>query len=463
MELSDLSNENKKLTRHRLTLTPSMRLFAVGLVLQMFTTLVFAECSAPNLGEARKLLDADKAEQSAALLEQYLLEFAGNADCDYLFGLALYKAGQAGQALFAFERVLMVDPGNVDARLKAAQISVERDDAAYASKLLALLSDQQLNKVQQQEESQIRAKIAALGAGPVSIRGYILGGIGSDDNVTSGPDQNSLLIPSLGTTPTPLGTAARDHDLVGMLEAGMSLRKPISENAWLTGDGNIRQGFSRARKDVTESFVNLNLGVAKRKDQEFFGATLLAQDYLISKKTYRNALGMRLHWAHPLNAHAWLTSYFQQLNYDYALPTNNTTLSVIGVTHESRTADESRTLQCGIYAGRELAKDAVKPHLSFHILGAGLGGSMVLSKDLSISARVFFESQHHDAVDALYLYTRSDLSRSFGIAADYRLNERWHMLPRYSYTHNASNTALYDYSRNNFILQFKWEFDNAKI
>lgn len=455
-----MKNTNKTLTRYKWI--PSMRLLAAGFALQMFSTLLFAECGAPNLGEARKLLDAGKAEQATALLEQDLLEFAGNPDCDFLFGLALYQAGQTGQALFAFERVLMLDPGNVDARLKAAQISVERDDAGYASKLLAPLSDSQLSHEQQQESSQIRARIAAIGYGPVSIRGYVLGGIGSDDNVTSGPDQNALLIPSLAATPTPLGTASRGGDLAGMLEAGISLRKPISENTWLTGDGNIRQGFNRARKDVTDSFANINLGILKRKGREFFGATLLAQDYVVGIKTYRNSRGARLYWAHPLDDRAWLSSYFQQLEYSYVLPTNNTMHSVIGVTHQSSTADESRTLQCGIYAGRELASDAGMPHLSFHILGTGVSGSHVLNKDLSLSARVVYELQHHDAADPLYLYTRSDISRSFGIAADYRLNERWHLFPQYSYTRNASNTALYDYSRNTFMLQLRWEFDNAK-
>ncbi|MFZ3019806.1 MAG: tetratricopeptide repeat protein [Gallionella sp.] len=460
-----MNKKNYKLTRHcRL---PSIRFFATGLMLQMFATSGFAAGEPSNLDEARKLLDAGRAEQSAALIEQDLLNFAGDADYDYLLGLALYQAGQVGQALFAFERVLMVDPGNVDARLKAAQISVERGNLAYASELLTPLSARRLSDKQQHQVSQIRLKItAAASAEPIAMHGYVLGGIGWDDNVTSGPNQTELIIPALnpfGPTTTALGNATRAHDLVGMLEAGLSARKVVNENTWLTGDGNIRQGISRSRGDVTESFANLNLGALKRNGREFFGATLLAQNYLVGAKTYRSALGGRLHWMHSFNDSSWLTSYFQQLTFDY--PGNaidNATHSIFGVTHEFTTANDTQVLQYGIYGGREIAEDKTKPHFSFHILGASLGGSMAIGADLSLYAGIAYESQRHDAVDALYLYTRNDSSRSVGITADYRLNDRWHMLPQFSRTHNASNTALYDYTRNAFMLQFRWEFDNAK-
>lgn len=459
-----MNKGNYKLTRQG-WLFP-MRFFAAGLVLQMWSTCGFAAGEPPNLDEARKLLDAGRAEQSAALIEQDLLNFAGNADYDYLLGLALYQAGRVGQALFAFERVLMVDPDNVDARLKAAQISAERGNLAYASELLTPLSARRLSDEQQHQVSQIRMKItAAASAEPVTMRGYILGGIGWDDNVTSGPNQTELIIPALnplGTT-TALGNATRAHDLVGMLEAGLSAHKVVNENTWLTGDGNIRQGISRSRWDVTESFANLNLGMLKRNDRDFFGATLLAQNYLVGAKTHRSALGGRLHWAHSFNDRSWLTSYFQQLTFDY--PDNaidNATRSIFGITHEFATANDARVLQYGIYGGREIAKDRTKPHFSFHILGVSLGGSMAIGADLTLYAGMAYESQRHDAVDALYLYTRNDSLGSVGIAADYRLNGRWHVLPQYSRTHNASNTALYDYTRNAFTLQFRWEFDNAK-
>ena len=121
---------------------------ALGTLLLVFAGAARAGDSAPNLDEARRLLDAGLAAQSAALLENELTTYAGNADYDYLLGLALYNSGKTGEALFAFERVLMENPGNVDARLKAAKISVDRSDAAYATELIKPLADQALGNSQ---------------------------------------------------------------------------------------------------------------------------------------------------------------------------------------------------------------------------------------------------------------------------------------------------------------------------
>lgn len=443
-----------------------MRLLTAGLILQTLSAAAFAEAGGPDLNEARRLLVSGHADQAAALLEVDLMRFGGNPDYDYLLGLSLYASGRRGPALFAFERVMMSDPKNVDARLKAARISAERGEKSYANSLLAQLADQPLDQNAQKELGDIRVRLSLPAPlEQVAVRGYVLGGIGWDDNVTSGPGQSSLFIPALSPPPpvppkqTAMGTASRAKDMVGVGEAGVSLRKAIAENTWLVGDGVVHQGLDRSRNDVKDSYVNLNLGLLQRSGNEFFGGTLLLQDYLVSNKTYRYSMGARLNWMHPLNDRSSLTGYVQGVNFIY--PNNvidNATRTLAGLAHEFTTPGFK--LQTGAYGGREVAKDPTKPHFSFHIAGVSLGANIVYDDELSFQVGWQIESQRHDALDALYRVMRTDTMHSVGVGADYRINSRWHMLPRYGYTHNASNTALYDYARNTFMLQLKGEFDN---
>jgi hypothetical protein len=355
----------------------------------------------------------------------------------------------------------MVAPDNTDARLNAAQISVERGDVAYARDLLKPLAAQTLDARQQQELAQIRGKISAASANkPLAVRGYLLGGIGWDDNVTSGPNETALVIPGLGSTATALGTATRDKDMVGFAEAGVAVQKAVGEDTWLTGDGNLHQGFNRQRSDVTDSYANLNLGVLKRSGGEYFGAALLGQDYRIKSATYRTTVGGRLNWVHPVGGDSLLTTYIQRLDFTY--PSNsvdNAARSVLGMTYESAQVGGG-VLQCGVYGGGEVAPGMA--HFSYHLSGASLGGSTMLGKDMTLSAGALYERRNYDAVDALYLYTRKDSAYSLGLAADYQIGERWHLIPRYTHTRNLSNMALYDYTRNAFILQLRWDFDNEK-
>ena len=452
------------------TIRKAFLLSMAGGAFLAFAGVAFAEGAQPNLDEARRLLNAGKAEQAAELLQKDMLNFAGNADYDYVLGLALYQSGQNGLAMFAFERVLIGNPGNIDARLKAAQITVERGDMAYARELIEPLSVRQLTISQQQELDKIRAAMTVVKK-TLAVSGYLLGGIGSDDNVTSGPDAKVLDIPALPKPPAPhmpteLGSASRDRDTVGVAEAGASLSQAVGDETWLTAGGALHKGFNRARKDVTESYVNANLGMITRSGNEYFGAAWMGQRYLVADTVYRNTSGGRFNWTHSFDEQSLLTGYFQQLAFTYPDHViDNSTRRIVGVTRESATAgDDATSLQYGVYGGREVAQDASKPQFSFHILGASLGGSVALSSDFSLAAGLVYESRKHDSPDPLYLFksTRSDSVRSVGISADYRMDDHWHFITQYTNLRNASNEALYDYTRNTFMLQLKREFDNGK-
>ncbi|MFY9260077.1 MAG: tetratricopeptide repeat protein [Gallionella sp.] len=446
------------------------------LVLAMcFSSVVCAEAVSPDLEAARQLLAAGQAAQAAALLEPRLLQFAGDPEYDYLLGQAWYQMGKTGEALFAFERVLIANPDNIEVRLKAARIGTERGNAAAAQALLAPLATAKLNPIQQQEAEQIRALLAAdTGARPASVSGYLAAGAGWDDNVTGGPNLASVMVPvtimvpgARGTPPVPklvmqplsLGTSTKGGDMLGTLDAGLSVRKAWNGSTWLTGDAGLHQGINHYRKDVAEGAANLNLGVIKRAGSEFVGATWLMQNYMVSNATYRKSQGFRLNWLHPVNDHANMGSYIQRLTFEYpTAATSNAVRNLFGVNYQS-TMDTTQMLY-GIYTGRESAQDLTKASLNFAIVGFNVGGQWVMRPDVSFSAGLVYEQHRHGASDATFGVFRRDAQYAAGIALDYRLAPRWHLLPRYTYSHNVSNIALYDYIRNTYTLQLKWDFDN---
>lgn len=453
--------------------TRTPQLLTAGFAL-LFAASVFAEDSTPNLDEARRLLKAGQARLSAALLEQDLLRFAGNADYDYLLGLALYQSGQSGEALFAFERVMMSDPDNIDARFKAVQINIERGNAAAARRLLTPLDQKKLDEAQRRELDRLNGALASRGSGaPLSLQGYVLGGIGWDDNVSSGPGQSALFIPGLSPRPpapprpTALGTAAQASDLVGYIEGGLTLRKAVADDLLLIGAGNLHQGFNRTRTSNQEGYANLELGAIKGVGRNLYGFSLMAQNYLINNAPYRNALGARINLTHSYEDNAHLVGYLQFINFSYpGSATYNATRKQVGISREFVTGERGPILQLGAYAGQENAHDVTKPHFSYRLWGVHAGARVPVSDDFSLSAGANFESQNHLAIDPLYSTRgpagasiwRVDTQRSLGISADYRIDEDWHLIPLYTHTRNASNLALYTYSRNAFMMQLKQEF-----
>lgn len=441
----------------RLNFPPALSRHFILLML-CFASAVQADDMSVDLASARSLLASGQAAQAQALLEPNLLQWAGNPEYDYLLGEVWYQLGKTGEALFAFERVLIGDPSNIEVRLKAARISIERGNAAAAQALLAPLATAKLNAAQQQTADQLRTALSET-ARPTAIQGYLSAGVGWSDNVTGGPNLTDVMIPALGRRPTALGTSTKGGDMLGTVEAGLSVRKSWDDSTWLTGDGSLHQGFNRSRKDVAEGLANLNLGILKRTGTDFFGAAVLLQNYMVSNATYRQSQGFRLNWLHPVNDHANLTTYFQQLNFSY--PTrviDNATRNVLGASYQTNAAKHK--LLYGMYVGRETAKDPTKPHFSFDIWGWNLGGQIIVNPDLSLAAGLVYEQHRYGVTDALFGVFRIDTQQAMGVTADYRIHPHWHLQPSYSYTHNVSNIALYDYIRNAFTLQLKWDFDN---
>ena len=433
---------------------------AIASVLFLLAELAIAHAEeAPNWKEARQLLQAGKAEQAVALLEPDLMRFAGNADYDYLLGQALSQTGHTGEALFAFERVLMVNPDHLDARLKAAQLSLAQNDTAQAKELLTPLSGQRLGTEQQRTLDLMRTEIATGAASEgTTVRGYVLTGIGWDSNVTSGPHQTDLPIPLFLPTLTALGSAAQTQAFGGMMEFGLSLRKEISEDTWLTSGGSIHQSVNSTRKDMNEGIVNFDLGGVRKVGHDFLGVTLLGQNYLLDNATYRNALGTRLNWMRPVTDHSVLTTYFQYLNFVYRHAIDNAVRKMGGVMYDATMASGKRTLQYGIYGGREDAKDPTKQQFSYQLFGIHIAGGMRIHDNLSLSAGVVYEVQNHSTEDPLYFAKRHDASLSAGLAADYQFGKRWHFIPQYTYTRNDSNLDLYQYDRHTILMQIKWDF-----
>lgn len=435
-------------------------LIPVGICLQLCAAAALAQDDTTRLDQARRLLAAGQGEQAVELLNLDMESSLGDPAYDNLLGQALYQAGRTGEALFAFERVLMAEPGNAEVRLKAAGINAERGNAILGRELLAPLAGRALPPLQQEALERINSLLATLdGTGRTAVQAYVLAGLGWDSNVTSGPEQQSLVIPALGTEATDLGSASRAHDMVSLVEAGLSLNKPVGENTWLIGSGSLRQNFYPTHKSSQEGIANLDLGFIGGTQSNLFGMSALAQEYMLADQLYRQSLGGRLNWIHTFENKMQVSSYFQYVNFDYPDHViDNSVRRVAGISSEYAPDNKSWMLRYGAYGGVDDSKNDIRPHFSYRLWGLHAQGNVPINERLALSFGAVYEAHDHRAEDALYLAWRRDSTSSVGVSADYRIDDSWHLIPKYTYTRNVSTLDLYDYSRSTFMLQLKWEF-----
>jgi outer membrane protein len=80
---------------------------------------------APVLKQAQALLAEQRAADAFTLLQPLELEWGGTPNFDYVYGLAALDSGRAGDAAFALDRVVAVQPDFVGARMELARAEYE--------------------------------------------------------------------------------------------------------------------------------------------------------------------------------------------------------------------------------------------------------------------------------------------------------------------------------------------------
>ena len=170
-----------------------IRLLASGIlcILMSLPVSVLAELSAkqPLLDEARQLLRAKAPGQAYLLLAAKEVEHAGDITFDYLLGMSALAAKRYIEATIALERVLIMNPNHVGARLdigvaffkmgalERAIDSFEQVLASNPPEHLKVVAEEALQLAQSGGKDSIRLE--------ERLNGYVAFTLGTDSNINT--------------------------------------------------------------------------------------------------------------------------------------------------------------------------------------------------------------------------------------------------------------------------------------
>lgn len=96
-----------------------------------------APCAfADSIPELHSLVDANDSVAAWGMAARMEPEHAGDPEFDFWYGLAAKAAGKHQQAVFAFERVVLVQPGNARAKLELADAYYRMGNHGEARRLI---------------------------------------------------------------------------------------------------------------------------------------------------------------------------------------------------------------------------------------------------------------------------------------------------------------------------------------
>ncbi|MEN8168877.1 MAG: hypothetical protein ABFS08_01470 [Pseudomonadota bacterium] len=140
------------------------------------------------LKQAEQFIQSQRNTEAYELLQNEAEEYAGEADYDYLLGLAALRADLPEQAMFALERCVMVQPGHAAARMELVSAYTQLGLNQQAEMQLSILDKQEPPALARKAMAQYRDVLRPrLSGTPDPVRLLALGA-GYDSNTGSFPD-----------------------------------------------------------------------------------------------------------------------------------------------------------------------------------------------------------------------------------------------------------------------------------
>ncbi|HET9578627.1 MAG TPA: tetratricopeptide repeat protein [Usitatibacter sp.] len=241
------------------------RLAAMVLPALAFTGLSFPVLAQAPLDTARELLRAGNASEAYQELARVQREFSGQAEFDYLLGVAALDSGRTDEAIIAFERVLALMPNHAGARMDLARAYYASGAYDLAEAAFLKLRDANPPPAAQQAISRyleaIQARKRQTQAG---WAGYGELGLGWDSNITAVPSnfgaaaQQAFNLIDI----QPTGNAVKRHAPFAQGALGLDYTQPLSAGWSAFAGGELRGRAYRHEPHFNTAQGDLHAGGA---------------------------------------------------------------------------------------------------------------------------------------------------------------------------------------------------------
>ena len=425
--------------------------------------------------EAQRLLDNNQPGEAYTLLYAEIEERAGTPDYDLLLGIAALDSNHPTQAVFAFERVLSIDPENSRARLELARAYFElneneaaREEFTYAR---SLEIPAEVNATIEEYLTVIDSRIRAAEQ-QRQFNAYLETSLGYDSNVNSATDASTIALPAFGNLVFTLDSTSRELDSgFYNVEGGMSFSTRIlpRNNLSLFGGANLFYRPTWDEHNFDTAAGNVQLGLRRDQGNNSFLASLQGQKFLINEdtsgnqgglNTSRNQGGLDLQWLHMPSQRTQISVFTQGLIQRFPGQTIrdvNQYTGGIGYVHLIASRG-SPVIFGSVYAGIDDERDDTRTDIGRTFFGIRGGIEISLREDLNYIGSISYQYSKYGADDPLFQERRKDNFLFLRGGVEYTFNENWVITPEVRYLLNDSSLVINEFNRWQVFASARYNF-----
>lgn len=273
----------------------ALRCYLGGLMIS-FGVMSTAGAAETPLQSLQALIDQRQFAEAYALANSILLDFEGEPEFDFNYGLAALETGDYPIAIFALERVLLNLPGQDRVRLELARAYYLADNLVAARRELdRVLDNEPPAAVRANVElflDNIDAREAREGT---RFTKYVGIGAGHDSNVNSATDDLTTTVPIFGTLA--LGEDGRAlSDGFHRLQGGLGYFRPLSKTRSIDAsiDADAKSNFEESQFSLFT--LRGDAGYTFRVGADEIRLGVRAQHIQLDLNEFQNGVGVTAGW-----------------------------------------------------------------------------------------------------------------------------------------------------------------------
>lgn len=410
--------------------------------------------SAELIPKIRQLLAQGHAEEAYELALAQRQQREGDPPFDAWYGLAALESGRPHEAQYAFERVLLIEPGNrriqlelarslyIQGNLDAAEQTFTRVLETEPPKQVQTNIGAFLTRIETQRQSQHS-----------SLKGYLQATAGYDSNINSATALNSI---SIGDIPVFIEETSREIDSeFGLVGAGVTWLAPQSKRMAWRLRGDVRQ------RDYLENddFDSLILGAeaaaiwaAGEEGRHQLTAGVRYQNAHLDSDEYQNAASLFGQWRWQGSAvgdFRWqlMSSVsFNDIRYP-SDPLRDVEQGMLVLSSLINTGPD-HLHSIGVLYGDEKTRLSDAEHNAKDFYGLFYAWQWTVTATHQLFARAIVQDVEYEGTHPTFFEVREDEYYTATLGWQWQFDPQWQVSLQASYTDNHSNLDLFAYDRN---------------
>lgn len=380
---------------------------------------------------------------------------------DLWCGAAAVDLGRAGEGVLALERYVLRFPDDARARLELARAYFYAGDNVRArEEFEAVGKKNPPPDVQAGIDRYLTALESRESRYQTRARAYVEVGGGYDSNANAGVAQADVGLPVLGPV-TIASVGVQKGSPFGWLDAGGRVNHPFAPGWSVFGalDANGTFYSNASEFNLASGFVTV--GINRQSGDNLYGLSYAHSEILLAGSRYRWTDGVGFDWRHQLSEQSSfaLAPLYAQLSYSDANSARNANLWGISASYRKIwLANWQPILNASFIYADERDREG-RPDLGYWIYGVAADVTAAPSSSWALNAGVGYVVNDYQGQIPILDVTRHDHTFTTSVSALYFINRRLSIRAEYQYAHNASNLALYEYTRHVGALKLRYDFN----